>query len=860
MTNKTTKKALWMSVLSLILCFSMLVSTTFAWFTDSVESKVNTIVAGNLDIEVYYAYPSDVVNGDVPADAWKKVTADKSLFNNEALWEPGYTEVVFLKFVNEGSLALQYQMNVDILKEVYGKTKDGADIQLSKYINAYICNNFEFNYKQFLFTDREAATNPAGAPNPYYDTLYNAATMGVNRADNYTENGLSLDSWQWLEPAETTYATMVLWMPTTVGNEANHDGKNIPSIDLGITVVATQKNYENEKDSFGPDYDKDAKFPDVPVTVTTKPAGEAASVKDPDEQIVVEIPADAPAGEYKVNVGPKTYSTDDEGNTVVSMEIDLLRDGQKDSTTACPVVVDLGVGLTGLKIVHDGAEVTDYEYNPTTGMVSFTTTFSPFEFSYVDGKFAAVTETAGYQTLQDAIDAAVDGDVITLLKDITEDVTVVQQPGVKITIDGNKKTIAGVIVVDGKSGTYTTAGLTIKNVNFKAESISADACIRLGDGTNATRYTCNVTVENCTFDVPGAVGVKSYTGGDKNLTIKNCTTSEAVHSLGQLKGIDGILIEDCTVNSIRGVNFNNSDNVTINKSTFNVKKYAVRFGESNNSTVENFTITNSKLESTCEEDAVIVVRAGATNANLNLSKTELDGPVLFMGTTADTNVLIDGKYCVTNADALVAALARNEDVLFGCDIKIEPAKMSNAYGKTGINVNNGQTIDGNGYTLNIKGAGGTWDSGINTTGGVIKNIKVTGSFRGIFINHNSTYSETVVLENVIIEGTTYTISCDQGLKQGLEAYNCTFNGWTSYAATLGNVKFVGCNFGYGAGYKFMRPYAPTEFVNCNFTAEGYAMDPRAAVTFENCTLNSVALTAENLATLVTSNIANATVK
>ena len=214
---------------------------------------------------------------------------------------------------------------------------------------------------------------------------------------------------------------------------------------------------------------------------------------------------------------------------------------------------------------------------------------------------------------------------------------------------------------------------------------------------------------------------------------------------------------------------------------------------------------------------------------------------------------------VGTADALVEALENKEDVVFTDNIKIDPAAMSNAYGTTGINVKNGQTIDGGNYTLDIKGAGGTWDSGINTTGGTIKNITITGSFRGIFINHNSDHSEKVVLENVTTTGTTYTISCDQGLNQGLEATNCAFYGWTSYAGTLGSAVFTNCTFGEGSGYKFCRPYAPTTFVGCDFV-EGYTVDPRATITFEDCTLDGVALTAKNLETLVTaSNIKNATV-
>ena len=247
-------------------------------------------------------------------------------------------------------------------------------------------------------------------------------------------------------------------------------------------------------------------------------------------------------------------------------------------------------------------------------------------------------------------------------------------------------------------------------------------------------------------------------------------------------------------------------------------------------------------------DVYLFVTAGSTEwpVDVTIAQSALvDGSQVVTGnvpagytvTTVDGNwVVLDGVI-VQTADELIAALEAKHNVIFANDIKIEPASMSNAYGATGINVKNGQTIDGNGYTLNIKGAGGTWDSGINTTGGLIKNLTVTGSFRGIFINHTSTYSEKVVLENVTVggNGTVYTISCDQGLYQGIEATNCTFNGWTSFAKTAGEAKFVNCSFGEGSGYKYCRPYSNTEFVGCTF-CPGYAVDTtRATVTFTDCT-------------------------
>lgn len=96
------------------------------------------------------------------------------------------------------------------------------------------------------------------------------------------------------------------------------------------------------------------------------------------------------------------------------------------------------------------------------------------------------------------------------------------------------------------------------------------------------------------------------------------------------------------------------------------------------------------------------------------------------------------------------------------------------------------------------------------------------------------------------------------MNQTLTATNSTFNGWTSFAATLGEATFIDCSFGEGNGYAYCRPYAPTTFVGCEFEA-GYTLDPIADVTFENCTLNGVALTDANIAGLVT-DTAKVTVK
>ena len=52
---KSTKKSLMTSVVALLLCFSMLLGTTYAWFTDRVANEGNIVQTGNLNAEMYWS-------------------------------------------------------------------------------------------------------------------------------------------------------------------------------------------------------------------------------------------------------------------------------------------------------------------------------------------------------------------------------------------------------------------------------------------------------------------------------------------------------------------------------------------------------------------------------------------------------------------------------------------------------------------------------------------------------------------------------------------------------------------------------------------------------------------------------------
>ena len=101
---KSTKKTLLLSTISLVVCIAMFVGTTFAWFTDSVTSSKNIITSGNVDLEMYWT-------DDLDSGVWHNVEDKRynTIFSYDN-WEPGYTEVKYIKLVNAGSLALNYKL------------------------------------------------------------------------------------------------------------------------------------------------------------------------------------------------------------------------------------------------------------------------------------------------------------------------------------------------------------------------------------------------------------------------------------------------------------------------------------------------------------------------------------------------------------------------------------------------------------------------------------------------------------------------------------------------------------------------------------------------------------------------------
>ena len=213
MSNKATKRALLTSALALLLCVSMLVGTTYAWFTDSVTSANNKIVAGNLKIDL------ELLEKD---GSWTSIKeSPKAIFDYEN-WEPGYIDVKVLRVVNEGSLALKWVAKF-VSNEALGILADVIDVYVTEDIETYPTDRADLSDWDKVGTVRDFANT--------IDTLWAGSLTAKNTAGATKTLGIALK------------------MQETAGNE--YQNQTLGAFD--IQILATQYTYE--EDSFGNDYD-----------------------------------------------------------------------------------------------------------------------------------------------------------------------------------------------------------------------------------------------------------------------------------------------------------------------------------------------------------------------------------------------------------------------------------------------------------------------------------------------------------------------------------------------------------------------------------------------------------------------------
>ncbi len=486
-----------LSCLSMLLCVSMLVGSTFAWFTDTASTGVNTIKAGNLDVKLSYK--------NAVQTTYQEVDKTTNVFKTGTLWEPGHVEYVHLKIENVGSLAFKYQLAINIANETKGINMAGNEFILSEYIKyAVLDGERTFNTS----AEAAAAAETAGGKKLYMNEYTNKGTME--------------------EGADAKIVTLVVYMPTDVGNVANYKtGTTPPQIDLGINLVATQ--VEAENDSFGNEYDKPAPMPNLPtrfdVTLSASVvANQAVNLTSNDGKISANIPADAIKNNNddndennvtKVELKVNTTASD---NTSVTYEINFVDQNGAELEFAKPVTVPMEIGknLQKVAVTHNGTEpftsvnseaaLVDgtFYYDANTGILTICSdNFSPYEISFEPADYVLSVGTQGYHSLKEAVDAAKDGDTIKLMDNLELTEMVVIAADKNITLDLNGKAITVT-----KSGDRSLYALDNKGTLTLTDSVGTGSITARGNYNYGTLVMNGGTIVAC--DTNGGYGVWNY--------------------------------------------------------------------------------------------------------------------------------------------------------------------------------------------------------------------------------------------------------------------------------------------------------------------------------------------------------------
>ena len=123
------------SAVSMLLCCSMLLGTTMAWFTDSVVSSGNQITIGTLEVDITYQNRS--LNPD-------KKESPEEVFDSSIAWSPNRFEARTLTVKNSGNLDVKYILNLQC-----------TDLAVAKYFEVFINTNTDITTGTLAAEERD---------------------------------------------------------------------------------------------------------------------------------------------------------------------------------------------------------------------------------------------------------------------------------------------------------------------------------------------------------------------------------------------------------------------------------------------------------------------------------------------------------------------------------------------------------------------------------------------------------------------------------------------------------------------------------------------------------------------------------
>lgn len=207
--NKYKKIALSLSLAVLVIWGILGTGTSLAWFVDTDEEVKNVFHFAEFDLEVSHRLEDGT---------WEIVDEDTKIFDDQALYEPGYVQVVYLKIKNKGTVPFDFKTAVSVTDYTLATNVFGQNFQLQDYLKFGLATTAAEAQIYEMVATRDLAKEVANMP-----------------LSNYATEVASLDA------GGEVYMALIVRMPEEVDNVANYRGDVIPKVELGLIVSATQQ-------------------------------------------------------------------------------------------------------------------------------------------------------------------------------------------------------------------------------------------------------------------------------------------------------------------------------------------------------------------------------------------------------------------------------------------------------------------------------------------------------------------------------------------------------------------------------------------------------------------------------------------
>lgn len=208
--------ALVLSLCALIAWCIFGTGTSLAWFVDTTPEINNIFHFADFEVEVSHY---------IGENEWEKIDGKTDIFDNEALYEPGYVQVVYLKVENKGTAPFRFFTAVNINGCIEATNAFGQRFMLQDYLKFGVITDMKEQDIINGTLDRKIAKDAANT------LVKDIADMPLH---NYATKTATL------QPKQTAFFALIVRMPEEVGNIANYRGDDIPKVELGITVKAEQ--------------------------------------------------------------------------------------------------------------------------------------------------------------------------------------------------------------------------------------------------------------------------------------------------------------------------------------------------------------------------------------------------------------------------------------------------------------------------------------------------------------------------------------------------------------------------------------------------------------------------------------------